>query len=254
MPLLMSLACCAQALLLDYAPQRAFVAGVQFIVPLLDKQIYLSTASIPPMPILVTQCLCYILSLYFPIWATWVDSEQGNGAMNAVVKTLAPCVVLVAQRSRNAKAWLASLVSYSGFLLAAQSTNSFSWLAIALLCAGMLCGVALGLLQQKYGCSWYAMSVAGTSFWIFTTTEWPLFSSIGYCLVYGVVSHVVQRQVRAYSESVAHNALKLSSALNERRALSILIYTVVASEIRVQWIVGAMVALAGAVLAQQQQH
>lgn len=244
----MTVLACAQALLLDYAPHRTLCIVAQAAAPLLD------TRRTPPLPrhIAALQCLLHAASLLLPAYAFRQNPQYGGSAMNALVKALAPILCLLLQWRASRMQIYASVVSYLGFLIASWPSDG-EWRtdllsAQALLFGGTLCGVLLGLTQQRYGVCWFEMSL-GAAALCALTIEWRditdlSFVSIAAALAFGALSFAVQAAVRDYSEMVEHDAFRLSMALNERRACTILMGAA-GSDGPVKLICGAAVALAG---------
>lgn len=250
----MSAVCSAQALLLEAAPNKLVVGGTQAIAPLFDPQVYAKRQFVAP-DIVTTQGLLYTASIVLPLLASHLDSQSGSGALNAIVKSLAPCVCLLIKRSTNARVWLASLVAFFGFWLAIPVTSPMQLPALALLFLGMLSGVGLGFTQERYGCAWLEMSGVASAIWLATlAVQQPAWSLqlLLFAAIYCGVSVFVQRLVRAYSHSILHEPLQLSTALNERRALTVLCmaaYQFAIGEPQGWWLVGALLALGGSVVA-----
>ncbi len=247
----MSLVCCLQALVLARSPNKQLLLVAQSLAPLFDPDVKRSRV---PRTAVVGQSILFALSLLLSNAAQLVDPYHGGSGMNALVKSLAPVLCLALDRSQNATHWAAAFVSYAGFLLASYpSSGAIEWsavLASALLFGGTLAGVFLGRLQKKTGDCWYEMSLGSALFCALALaynppSAWSSKEALIDAASYGVLSFVVQRLVRQHSRDVGWDPLRMSLALNERRALTIVL-TAFESEAPARLVGGAAVAVLGA--------
>lgn len=250
MPLKMSLVCCLQAAVLARAPSKPLFLVAQSLAPLLDPDVQPSSA--PPTAV-AAQSILFALSLLLSAAAHSLDPYHGSSGMNALVKSLAPVLCLALDRSTNNRHWLAALVSYGGFLLATYpGSGILEWSAVAallLLFGGTLAGVFLGRWQRGGQDCWYEMSL-GSTCWCLLALAYappPVWSQalLVDAAAYGALSFLVQRLVRQHNKEVGWDPLRMSLALNERRALTIGL-TALDSSAPARLLIGAAVAVGAA--------
>lgn len=228
MPLKITLLCCAQALLLDAAPNKSLLLTAQAAAPLFDRTV---TRSRLPPAVLAMQALLLASSLLLGAAAVQTEPQHGGMAMNALVKSLAPLLSAWMRGHHNTRHWLTALGSFLGIALATGALDApTSWQAAAAayiyLLTATVCGVALGLAQERYGQCPLEMAIGSTLICAATLALTPLPQLLSWQALlgvplYGLLSLYVSRAVRDYSSSVQNNAFLLSLMLNERRAATI---------------------------------
>lgn len=220
----------AQALMLDYAPQRSLCVAIQCTVPLLDTRV---PRTLCDRTTVLFQGVLYAASLLLPLLALHMDPVYGNSGAAALVRTTAPLwtLLIVPGGLTQWRRWLAALVSWLGLYVAVwpHTLSGGAVSAHLLLVASTACGVLLGAVQQQCGACWREMSLvasiiatlnfAATSHLVSTDVA----ASLLFVLAYGALSFLAQRAVREFQIATRHRAYDLTMALNERRAITVMI-------------------------------
>lgn len=228
MPVTITALCCIQAFLLEGRPNKSLFLTAQAAAPLFDRGVARSTL---PFSVVGVQALLFAGSLLLGATASRFDPYHGGAAMNALVKSLAPLLSAALTGARGARCWLAALGSFAGIALATnfdgQWPSAHALAAYGLLLGGMVLGVVLGLVQERYGpCPW-EMALGSALICAASLVLEPS-PALGAELVfgvplYGLLSLYVSRAVRDYSHSIKYDAFLFSMMLNERRAATIAI-------------------------------
>lgn len=223
MPAKITALCCLQAFLLDGRPNKSLFLTAQAAAPLFDRSVARSNL---PLSVVGVQALLFAGSLLLGATASRFDPYHGGAAMNALVKSLAPLLSAAIAGTRGPRCWLAALGSFGGIALATnfddQWPSADALVAYALLFGGTLLGVALGLVQERYGpCPWEmalgSALICAASLVLEPSPALDAELVFGVPL-YGVLSLYVSRAVRDYSQSINYDAFLFSMMLNERRA------------------------------------
>jgi hypothetical protein len=123
--------------------------------------------------------------------------------------------------------------------------------AQALLLLSTLCGAALGVVQQRHGPCWREMSLisclCSALCWLVADQQSRGGGGTGagggggggarallFLLAYSTLSFFVAQTVRAFQQQTRHDAYALTMALNERRAVTILISALLSATDRVE--------------------
>lgn len=202
------------------------MVAVQAAAPLFDSEI---RGSRLPLSIVVLQGSLFALSLLLGAMAHRSDAFHGGAAMNALIKSLAPLICVAIKFEYRPLYWVSALLSCVGIVIASTAdgldelaTGAIS--AYALLGAATLCGVALGLVQERHGHCWREMALVSTLICVAVAvldTHQVSADLIWQASLYGTVSFFVQRSMRHYSLEVHQSAFWISMALNERRAVTV---------------------------------
>ena len=243
----MSALCCAQAIALESAPNRSLFLFAQVAAPLVDTTLRWSGA---PARTIALQSALYATSVLLPAFAVLFDPYYGSSAVNALIKTSAPLLCLLLRRDGSARLWIIALCSCFGFAIASFPTEFESGAIFAhiFISAGTLCGVLLGMSQKHDGACFYEMSLLSAALCLVTVSafDWNFsIDVVARAFAHGVLSFFVQREVRLFATKVRHDAFALSMALNERRALNVLIGAINTKR-PMRLLIGATVAFASA--------
>jgi hypothetical protein len=230
MPAKITFLCCVQAFVLERVDSKPLFLVAQSGAPIFDQQLKRSKL---PLHIIALQSVLFAASLLLSAAASNYDLYHGGAAMNALVKSTAPLLCMLLRRTQTRRHWAAATASFLGIAVASDfnASGASYWnigCAFALLFGGTLAGVLLGFTQEYYrphSC-WLEMSIGATLLCAASVgLAVPQFSLLllAELLLYGALSFVIGREIRAYSDSINANPFLLSMMLNERRAATILI-------------------------------
>jgi len=231
MPAKITFLCCLQAFVLERVANKSLFLVAQSAAPIFDGQLKRSTL---PLHVIALQSVLFATSLLLSAAASNYDLYHGGAAMNALVKSMAPLLCMLLRSTRTRRHWVAAAASFLGIVIASDFTTSGAasyWnigCAFALLFGGTLAGVLLGFTQEYYRpqACWLEMSIGSTLICAlslgFALPEFSLLL-LAELALYGALSFVIGREIRAYSDSINANPFLLSMMLNERRAVTILI-------------------------------